>query len=211
MKPLIGFVCLLFLFSCSKKEAPDQPAVLTMESAKSIGDRVAGQVGSTLKGALSKAMKAGGPVAAISICSMKAYALTDSIARLDPNVVRLKRTSLRIRNPKNAADSSEIAAIAVFEEIIKSGGVPGERIVREESDGKPFRYFKAILVEPVCLACHGTDEYLNKEVLEEIEKIYPDDRATGFHEGELRGVFSIIIRSGDGDQDGTISASTSVR
>jgi cytochrome c553 len=53
-----------------------------------------------------------------------------------------------------------------------------------------FRYMKAIpMAAQPCAACHGTD--VKPDVLAEIEKLYPQDEATGFKPGELRGAFSI--------------------
>ena len=53
--------------------------------------------------------------------------------------------------------------------------------------------FKRIAsISNTCLACHG--ETVSGEVLEEIRAIYPDDEATGFREGEFRGVVWVEIR-----------------
>lgn len=208
-----SLICILLILSCTKKETPPEPTALSRESAAVVGDRVAGRLGAALKEALSAAMKSGGPREAISVCSKKAYALTDSIEKTDPDVVRLRRTSLRIRNPQNAPDSSEIAAISLFEARLNSGNGPGDPIITEEMsvNGKQFRYFKPLLVEPVCLVCHGTSDYLNKEVLAKIKAVYPDDRATGFNDGDLRGVISVVIRADGSGQDVPFSLPNSVR
>ena len=39
----------------------------------------------------------------------------------------------------------------------------------------------------VCSPCHGRDEQLTPPVRSELKKRYPQDRATGFKEGDLRG------------------------
>jgi hypothetical protein len=41
----------------------------------------------------------------------------------------------------------------------------------------------------MCLQCHG--EALAPEVTQALAARYPDDRATGFREGQLRGALSI--------------------
>jgi hypothetical protein len=48
---------------------------------------------------------------------------------------------------------------------------------------------KAIVMQPQCLACHGQD--LAEPVSAAIEERYPEDQATGFVAGELRGAFLI--------------------
>ena len=54
-----------------------------------------------------------------------------------------------------------------------------------------FRYMKAIPMGAVpCLTCHGAPEpALNAEIL----RLYPQDRATGFAPGDLRGAFTVSM------------------
>ncbi|KZY78149.1 hypothetical protein A3742_23470 [Oleiphilus sp. HI0071] len=52
-----------------------------------------------------------------------------------------------------------------------------------------FRYMKAIPTAAVCLVCHGSD--IAAPVAKKIASLYPQDQATGFTEGELRGAFSL--------------------
>jgi len=57
-----------------------------------------------------------------------------------------------------------------------------------------FRCTKAIptAAEP-CLTCHGSG--LDPALKPEIERLlYPDDQATSFKAGELRGAFTVTIR-----------------
>ena len=44
-------------------------------------------------------------------------------------------------------------------------------------------------VEPVCLVCHGQD--LAPEVRATLEQYYPDDWATGYSLGQVRGAISL--------------------
>jgi hypothetical protein len=41
--------------------------------------------------------------------------------------------------------------------------------------------------------CHGPKEQLIPEVKEQLAKLYPEDSATGFSEGELRGWFWVEL------------------
>jgi hypothetical protein len=61
---------------------------------------------------------------------------------------------------------------------------------RVEANGtKTFRFMKAIPTAELCLACHGKD--LAPEVAAEIAESYPDDQATGFALGDIRGAFTL--------------------
>lgn len=52
---------------------------------------------------------------------------------------------------------------------------------------------KAIGTEEVCLTCHGAA--IAPAVLEKIQALYPDDKATGFGLGDIRGAFSVSARA----------------
>jgi hypothetical protein len=51
---------------------------------------------------------------------------------------------------------------------------------------------KPIIMEAQCAACHGTA--VAPEVKAKIDEFYPDDAATDFREGEIRGAFSVSRR-----------------
>jgi hypothetical protein len=50
------------------------------------------------------------------------------------------------------------------------------------------RVYVPLVVEKGCLKCHGPVEKIDPKVRETITKKYPDDKAIGFKEGDLRGV-----------------------
>ena len=63
--------------------------------------------------------------------------------------------------------------------------------VTKETDGHYYRYAKAIRIKPVCLSCHGSDADIKPSVKTVLAKNYPNDVATGYKLGELRGAVSI--------------------
>ena len=72
-----------------------------------------------LSGELAKAIADGGPVAAIPVCSGKAKPLVADVSAA--RKVGMVRLSDRPRNPKQAAEGADLAAIASFRETIKRG------------------------------------------------------------------------------------------
>lgn len=100
--------------------------------------------------------------------------------------LKIRQAAARYRNPENAADEAEMELIRRFET---------DRSLSEvwedfETEGKPHkRYTRPIYVESACLACHGPKEARP----EFIRKKYPDDRAYGFKEGDLRGIISVTV------------------
>jgi hypothetical protein len=49
---------------------------------------------------------------------------------------------------------------------------------------------RAIPMEPLCTTCHG--KTLAPDVAAAIAKAYPNDQATGFEPGQLRGAVSVV-------------------
>jgi hypothetical protein len=58
-------------------------------------------------------------------------------------------------------------------------------------------YVEPITIQPPCLACHGTQ--LDAAVRQKLAELYPEDRATGFAPGELRGMFWVTVPEGTQD------------
>ena len=83
-----------------------------------------------------------------------------------------------------------LIAITVLATVINKNTSP-ESIVELDQLGKPH-YYAPILFEKKCLMCHGTvDRELTKKADSIIKSFYPNDLATGFSEGDLRGIWSI--------------------
>ncbi len=145
--------------------------------------------GSTLKGELQAAMKADGPVAAIKVCNSRAPQIAASLAQ--ESGWRVARTSLKRRNPANAADDWEIATLQDFARR-QAAGEDAANLVRKdvvEMNGvKTFRVMKAIATEPACTTCHGVD--IKPEVKAELDRLYVGDEARGYQSGDIRGAFT---------------------
>ncbi len=146
--------------------------------------------GMQLKSTLVSAMKHGGPVNALGVCNTKAGPITMKNAR--ESGWNIRRTSLKLRNPSNKADAWELAVLKDFEKKKAAGANPKklEFSAIIEKDGKKlFRYMKAIPTAKPCLHCHGSS--IKAPVTEKIAAHYPNDKATGFKLGDIRGAFSL--------------------
>jgi hypothetical protein len=143
-----------------------------------------------LKAELTSAMQAGGPLNAIEVCNERAPAIAAKIS-IDKGM-RLSRVSLRNRNPDNAPNDWQAAVLQEFETRQAAGedsGALSWQHVAESSGQREYRFMKAIPTAPLCLGCHG--EAIAPAVAEKIAELYPDDKATGFREGDIRGAFVV--------------------
>ena len=145
------------------------------------------QFGGSLKPELKKAIKAGGPAQAISMCSEKAPAIAQRL-RNDTGWY-LKRVSLKPRNNQTAIpDAWETKVLQQFDQRQANGESAEKMAFAEVVDGK-YRFMKAQGVEAVCLNCHGAD--IKPETEAALKEKYPQDKARGYTIGQIRGAFSL--------------------
>ncbi|MEM1413165.1 MAG: DUF3365 domain-containing protein, partial [Pseudomonadota bacterium] len=102
--------------------------------------------------------------------------------------VQLGRTSHRLRNPDNAGPAWATDVLKAYLEQ-PSGWTPQAVDLGEGRAG----YVEPIVTQPLCLACHGAE--LAPEIRTALAEQYPEDRATGFEAGALRGVFWVTMPS----------------
>ncbi|MCB1513804.1 MAG: DUF3365 domain-containing protein [Hyphomicrobiaceae bacterium] len=171
--------------------------VMAQETAGANAPQVAGArtaikgLAEGLKEKLVAAMQSGGPIAALDVCKIEAPKVTD--AQSQASGYKVGRTALKFRNPGNAPDDFEKRVMEKFVADLK-GGADAMKLEHAEvvdADGKKvFRYMKPIMTAGTpCLACHGSE--LKADVAAKIKELYPDDHATGFSAGDMRGAFTV--------------------
>ena len=124
-----------------------------------------------------------GPEVAISVCKLEAPSIA---AKLSTGGVTMGRTSHRLRNPANAGPAW---AEAVLQDYLGADADIGPQ-VRRLDDGRTG-YVEPIRMQAMCLTCHGTA--VTPELTARINREYPEDKATGFEAGDLRGVFWVAF------------------
>ncbi len=145
------------------------------------------QLGKELKGNLKKYLKQDPTgLQAAYFCSKSAQDLTKKVNAKFPEGVVVRRTALKLRNPENKVDATDIKVMKEMDAAIKAGSFQKKPVV-VETDGKT-RVYVPLLTQKACLKCHGPVEKIDPKVAELIKKKYPQDQATGFKEGDLRGV-----------------------
>ncbi len=166
------------------------PAHASIQPTNDEARSIAKQFGGELKPALQNSMKnGGGPVPSISFCHTKAPQIAHDLAQ--KTGWKINRVSLKPRGATATADSWETAVLEKFNAQLAVGtpvkGMEFSEIVTENGV-KEFRYMKAVVTGDVCLKCHGSD--IAAPITGAIHKLYPNDKATGYAKGEIRGAFS---------------------
>jgi hypothetical protein len=178
----------------SEKEKTEERGPLTEEEFvqfKEEGQKIAMITFANLSGQLQRALAEGGVENAVQYCNLVAYPLVDSLSEV--NEATIRRTSLKARNPKNAPDEAERLALQQYEAKAAAGEELQSYV--ELIDPSTVAFYAPILAQPLCLNCHGKiGETLKEEDYAVIKQLYPQDEATGYIAGDLRGMWSIRFK-----------------
>ena len=130
---------------------------------------------------LMTAMGEKGPAKSISVCKTRAPEIANSISQ--ESGVRIGRTSFKLRNDAN--QPPQWATSFVQNKV-------AEEVYLELPD-QGLGALLPIRLKATCTLCHGTNEQVTPDVKAAIVSNYPDDQATGFAEGDLRGYFWVEV------------------
>jgi len=156
-----------------------------LSEARKVATMLPPKLINSLKEEISKS----GPEGAIPVCRDMAPKMAGEISK--ETGWKIKRVSLKARNDQRAIpDEWEKAALEDFDKRA-AAGEPGAKLEKGEKVGNEYRYVKALPVQGLCLSCHGTGEQISPAVKDVLSKTYPNDRATGYSEGQIRGVISV--------------------
>lgn len=153
---------------------------------------VAGAVPPKLLKVLSDQIAQGGVASAVPVCHEKAPQMAKAASEQSGWAIR--RVSLKNRNPKAVPDAWEREALEEFDRRAAAGEDISklEKFATVDVDGRPsYRYMKALPTQPLCLSCHGSGETIPAEVADKLHALYPNDKATGYAVGQIRGALTI--------------------
>ena len=182
MKVLLMAVALITPFVATLANAGDD--AMLGEARK-----VATTLPPKLLAALQQEISKSGPEGAILVCKDMVPKIAGEISR--QTGWKIKRVSLKPRNDARAIpDAWEKAALEDFDKRAAAGEPPTQLEKGEKVDNE-YRYVKALPVQPLCLSCHGPVDQLTPAVKSALAQHYPNDLATGYSVGQIRGAISV--------------------
>lgn len=190
----LSFLIVVSLVACG--QAPKEPAAASsptavppeaLEKARQAADALTGELIETLGHELGTA----GPVGAVRVCAEMAPQIA---ARHSVDGVTVRRVTLKVRNPQDTPDDYERGVLLDLEAKLADGALPTEvaEVVSDDT-GSRLRYMRPLVVKGTCLSCHGDVDSMEPELRTVLEERYPDDRAVGYKEGDLRGAVSVTV------------------
>lgn len=202
MRNFIILLTSIFLLSamifvgCGNKKETKKVTLTESERTEYMekGQDLSSETQKVLGSNLMKAIKEGGAINALEFCNIQAYPLTDSMATALK--AHITRVTDKPRNQANTANENELTYIASAKEKLSAGEQVSPEI--RVMDDKVIGYYP-IITNQMCMQCHGSEnDQISEETLARINELYPNDQATGYGVGELRGIWVVEM---DGEKD----------
>lgn len=173
-----------------KMGANDSMEAKEIDSYLVKGQKIALTTKSVLGKNLMNALNEGGTERAIPFCNIKAIPLTDSMSKATGTIIQ--RVSDKPRNPDNQASSVELDFIRAMKKSLALGEEAKPELLK---NSKTAIGYYPITTNAMCLQCHGNDLAVRtKELLSEK---YPNDKAVGYSDNELRGMWKVVMNLED--------------
>lgn len=192
-------LALASLAGCSEapEASPPAPRIASLSAevrsaAVQRGKAVVAETFSLLSSNLQSAIQQGGISNALPFCSLAASPLTAGMA--GKHGVTIRRVTHKARNPAGQADATELAILQQFEAALPAATAtnPPPPIVTNFTANTATFFTPIVLNHELCLKCHGEPgKNIATENIAVIQRLYPQDRATGFKLGDLRGAWRI--------------------
>lgn len=171
------------------KKAESVTDPLLLKKAIEQGNRISSNAQQALGSNLMKQIKSNGAAEAVEFCNLAAYPILDTL-KTGLNI-RVKRAAIKARNPNDLPTDLEKSIIEDYERAM-ANKQPLEPVVYA-LDKDMVLYASPIKTKnDMCLKCHGSElDQIDEATLSVIDRLYPDDRATGHVIGDIRGIWSI--------------------
>lgn len=198
MRPWLSWLAgtLALIAGCSKvPETPTPLAPLSAEAQSAAlqrGKAITAETFSLLSSNLQATIKTSGVSNALPFCSLAASPLTAGMA--DKHGVTIRRVTHKARNPADKAGALEMVILRSFEAALATGNSPNPPppLVTNFTASTASFFAPIVLNNELCLKCHGEPgKDITPENLAIIQRLYPQDEATGFKLGDLRGAWRI--------------------
>ena len=179
------------IMQCSAPSAQESTtdSKMTRKEYLAQGQKLAQQTQQVLARNLIQAIADSGTAHAVSFCSIRAVALTDSVGKSVNASIR--RVTDKPRNTGNKATIEELQIIQSKKDELEETGNCSPQLVYDE---KYVVGYYPIITQGLCMSCHGEKNTLDPKTLTTIDSIYPTDQATGYQTGALRGMWAVRMQ-----------------
>ena len=207
MKNFLIIILPNLIFSCGPQERISKEAfddvqrnndvkriteVAILEEAMVWGDSITQEAQTQLLAQLQQAIAANGHAGALDFCKVNALPLLKSLE--SKHAVTLRRVSSQPRNPGDAPNAQELPLLDAYAYNAENN-ISSDPSIQKIENGEVLLYTKPIvLANALCLSCHGDPKKdIAPETAAKLKQLYPQDPATGYALGDLRGMWALRL------------------
>ncbi len=207
MKNFLIVILPILIFSCGPQERISKEVfddvqrnndvkriteVAILEEAMVWGDSITQEAQEQLTAQLEQAIAANGPVGALDFCKVNALPILKSLET--KHAVTLRRVSSQPRNPGDAPNPQELPLLDAYTYNAENN-ISSDPSIQKIENGEVLLYTKPIvLANALCLSCHGdAKKDIAPETAAKLKQLYPQDPATGYAIGDLRGMWALRL------------------
>ncbi len=172
---------------------PQEPAVAEI---RRLGENTIDRSGNALVMEVRRVLARTPTLDAIGVMHLRDYKLPAPAPGSIMTVTKLQRTSLRVRNPANAPDAADRAALDLIKDQLEQGDPVARVLVqRVTTPGQPpeWRVYRPLSAMKECLDCHGAPAALAPGVAARLQELYPEDKAVNYRASDWRGLLRVSI------------------
>ena len=159
------------------------------------GSKTIEQIGALLISETARELATKETSLAVSVLHLKNLELPKPVAG-KPTVTAIKYTSVLVRNHLNTPDAADQAALDLIQGQLDADK-PAPKLLLQRVDhpgaAVEWRVYRPIAATQSCLACHGDPEKFRPGVKEALDRLYPEDKATGYSAHEWRGFIRVSL------------------
>lgn len=185
----VGFVLIQTnYFKSSAQTKTDDELTAKVAEARQTADGLMQSV----RGVLVELVKDGKFAEAADACSTMAQEMTKNYA--EDKGINVYRVSLKYRNTLNRPNKLEKRQLKNFDkQAAENTLVKDYYEVVKSGNKRELLYMKPLIVQGMCLKCHGSESEIPADVKKILAANYPKDKAIGYKVGDVRGAISVRI------------------
>lgn len=185
IRKIFILVLSITMFSCGNELSEKEKSEYTKK-----GKEIAQASFKKLSSQLMAQMQEGGPAQAIPFCKEEAINILAELS--EEHKATIIRSSDQLRSCKIEPTIRELDIINNYKQSASENKDLKPIVEIDEAGNKHF--YAPIRVQSKCLVCHGkVNETMSVTTDSIIKSIYPFDIATGYSEGDVRGIWSITF------------------
>lgn len=186
---VVGFIIFQkpFFQSSAQTKTDDELTTKVAEARKTADGLM-----QSVRGVLVDLVKDGKFADAADACSTMAQEMTKNYA--EDKGIKVYRVSLKYRNALNRPEKDEKRQLKNFDkQVAQNKPITEFYEIVKSGKNRELLYMKPLVMQEMCLKCHGSESQIPADVKKILVANYPKDKAVDYKVGDVRGAITVRI------------------